>query len=543
MKNTHFKRRTAILLCVSLLIGLLAGCASNAPSQVAVMNTISVDQDGAIVSALGEGSLLGGYAVASDTPDATNVGMEILNRGGNAVDAAVAVAFMLAVVEPYSSGLGGGGFMLVYDSKQNEAWSLDYYASAGSAEEMVDYIGIPGFLKGMQAALDNWGTMQLGELMDPAIAFAENGFTASRLLVKRMRSTAEIQKNPAFADLTAGSRVRQTELAQTLRAVQKDGIDVFYSGKIAEDIASVSGITTADLENYQVYCEPAISARVFDKTIFATTAPSSGLTTLQMLALAERMDIPSPEMDTPGYMETYRDIVRAAYRYRISNLVDPRYYPFNSEVILSDETIDGLLQQIDEANSDKERTSTTQFAVIDGNGLIVCVTNSLSDIWGSGIAVDGFFLNNTLSVFGTVGKNTYSPQKRPRTHFSPLIVAGDDGYLLAIGSPGGNNIPKIVFSVLLDILKFGTDVQTSVNKARVLIDEDGYACVEPTEDAPSIVDISQIPFGYYYSGSHMYFGCTSIVGYSPDGGIFAASDMRRVTSDSENVNNHLFGWK
>lgn len=174
--------------------------------------------------------------------------------------------------------------------------------------------------------------------------------------------------------------------------------------------------------------------------------------------------------------------------------------------------------------------------------MTVCVTNSLSDNWGCCTQIGGFYLNNTLSLFGESTKTAYAQDKRPRTHFSPMIITGDSGEIMAIGSPGGNNIPRIIAPVLVDILKFGTDVQTAVDKSRVLVDDSGYACVEAADTAPSIVDVEQIPFGYYYSGSHMYFGCTSIVGYSPESGVYCINDARRASSDNASAIDHFFGW-
>ena len=177
---------------------------------------------------------------------------------------------------------------------------------------------------------------------------------------------------------------------------------------------------------------------------------------------------------------------------------------------------------------DPERRCTTQFAVIDRQGMIVCVTNTLSDNWGGYIYVDGFYLNNTLSNFNTTGKNAYEALKRPRTHFSPVIVIGEED-----GSPGGDAIPKIVSQVLIDVLKYDVDLQDAVDMARYYYDDDGLLCVETANGIDSRIDLDQISRRYYFSSSHVVFGCTAIVGYDPDQGVVAVSDLRRDGSDSQ----------
>ena len=219
--------------------------------------------------------------------------------------------------------------------------------------------------------------------------------------------------------------------------------------------------------------------------------------------------------------------------------MDPRFYDFDGKQLVSRKYVKKLVKKAQEDSSlmiepDPERRCTTQFAVIDRQGMIVCVTNTLSDNWGGYIYVDGFYLNNTLGNFNQTGKNAYEPYKRPRTHFSPVLCIGDDGYRLAIGSPGGDAIPKVVSQVLIDVLKFDVDLQSAVDTARYYFDDDGLLCLETVDEGnTSRIDLSQINCRYYYSSSHVSFGCTAIVGYDPEEGIIAVSDLRRDGSDSQ----------
>ena len=230
-----------------------------------------------------------------------------------------------------------------------------------------------------------------------------------------------------------------------------------------------------------------------------------------------------------------------AYKTRRIKVVDPRFYDFNGKWLVSRKYVKKLIKKAQEANGtlhfdpDPERRCTTQFAVIDSSGMTVCVTNTLSDNWGGYILVDGFYLNNTLSNFNQTGKNAYEPLKRPRTHFSPVIAVGDNHFCLAIGSPGGDAIPKVVSQVLMDVLQNGTDLQTAVDQGRYYFDDDGLLCLESTTGTEPLIDLSRISQRYYFSSSHVMFGCTAIVGYDPAQGVVAVSDLRRDGSESQIV--------
>lgn len=473
-------------------------------------------------------SALGGYAVSSSSSEATWAGMYVLSQGGNAIDAAAAVAFTLGVTEPYSSGLGGSGFMLVYDTQTGESWTLDYYGCAGNAASSSDGVAVPGLLMGMSEAIERWGNLTLADALEVAIYYAENGFYASKTFVSRLQYDFRLKNNVAYADVEEGDLVIQTELAQTMRRIQSEGIDLFYSGDIAKDIAAASSLTVTDLSSYEVQCTEALETEVYGYQVFTANAPASGLTVAQMLKMSEQMDIVSPQEDTPGYLRVLNTVTAKAYDDRLTHVVDPAFGTVDTQYYASDEYIEELMgQSTSGQEGEGEQYCTTSYSVIDGNGLIVCVTNTLSDNWGSYQYVDGFYLNNTLSNFSSIGINGYEPGKRPRSYISPTIVVGNDGFCLAVGSPGGDNIPRVIVPVVLDIIKFGTDVQTAVDKGRVFCDTDGTVCIESTDGNKSMVDTTQITGEYYYSSQHIYFGCTSIVGYDPDDGFISACDRRR----------------
>ena len=408
----------------------------------------------------------GGFAVSSSSNEATETGMQILAQGGNAVDAAIAMSYVLGVCEPYSSGLGGSGFMVVYMPDEQCAYSLNYRATAGSSYPS-DKILVPGLVMGMEEACRQWGTRSMAELMDPAIDYANNGFSATEDFVKRVQHYASVSSAPVFSGVKEGDTVVQTQLGSTLETIQSQGAAAFYTGQIAQDIASASTLSTADIADYQVSVTQAPSVSYGDYTLYASDAPSSGITVLQMMKLAETFQMPSPSEDAAGYLQTLKKCQQTAYAARSHTLVDPAFDDYDSSYYTSDGYIEGLAASAAApVESDPERQCTTQFSVIDGNGMVVNVTNTLSDSWGSCKQVDGFYLNNTGSNFSESGINAYEAGKQPRTHISPVIAVGADGGSLAVGSPGGSVIPQVVMPVLQNILSFGVDPVTAVEQSR-----------------------------------------------------------------------------
>lgn len=475
----------------------------------------------------------GGFAVSSSSNEATETGMQILAQGGNAVDAAIAMSYVLGVCEPYSSGLGGSGFMVVYMPDEQCAYSLNYRATAGSSYPS-DKILVPGLVMGMEEACRQWGTRSMAELMDPAIDYANNGFSATEDFVKRVQHYASVSSAPVFSEVKEGDTVVQTQLGSTLETIQSQGAAAFYTGQIAQDIASASTLSTADIADYQVSVTQAPSVSYGDYTLYASDAPSSGITVLQMMKLAETFQMPSPSEDAAGYLQTLKKCQQTAYAARSHTLVDPAFDDYDSSYYTSDGYIEGLAASAAApVESDPERQCTTQFSVIDGNGMVVNVTNTLSDSWGSCKQVDGFYLNNTGSNFSDSGINAYEAGKQPRTHIAPVIAVGADGSRLAVGSPGGSVIPQVVMPVLQNILSFGVDPVTAVEQSRFVFADDGRLCLETDDNGSTgkkLLDQSGLSMNFYYNNSRIYFGCTSLVGYSPDFGVFGVCDMRRGTS-------------
>ena len=502
-----FKKIWIAILAFTLVVAVAAAAAliwSRWPKETVPQFFTSVNVQGSSASeASGDNSVLHtgadvvttaphGYSVSTSNDTATQIGMSVLEAGGNAVDAAVAIAYILSVEEQSASGLGGSGGMLVYDPSTQECKFYDYRAAASSAEKYPGTIGIPGMVAGMEYVHDIYGSISMADLIAPAIFYAEQG--------------------------------SYTALAETLRTVQEGGAQAFYTGKIAEDVAGHSGITVEDMANYQVYEYDALAIDYRGYTVYGANAPMSGITVLQMLEMEELLDIPDPAEDPANYINTLQDITFAVYSDRKSILGDPAYRNIDlTEKLTSAYLLELLELDVAEMNDDEECPDTTSFSVVDANGLTVTATNTLTQFWGSGIVVDGFYLNNTNANFTNQKINAYEPGKRSRTYSAPIIVTGEDGLVMAIGTPGGNNIPVVLFDVLLKLLKYDMDPQQAVTKARVIYSF-GILTVEEGNDW---LDTYEMHHTYAWRETGSWWGSISLAGYSDDTGAFAAFDSRR----------------
>lgn len=481
-----------------------------------------------------------GYSVSTSSDIATDIGMSVLEAGGNAVDAAVAIAYTLAVVEPYGSGLGGSGGLLIYDRNTGECVFYDYRACAGSTTNSYDKIAVPGLVAGMEACHKEYGSISMSDLLEPAIYYAENGFKVNEQLayrlniVKSFLSSYSWLYNENGSYLTTGDTMYQTELAAVLRAIQAEGSEVFYNGWIAEDIAANTSLTAEDLKAYQVYKRDAVQGHFEGYTVYSSNVPLSGVTLIQMLEMAEELDIADPEEDPLTYLSQLKKITATAYGNRYSTIGDPVYYNIDAQGLVSTEYVRKLLglDYKDEGyDQDRESEETTSFSVVDSNGLVVVATNTLTQSWGSRVVVDGIFMNCTNNNFSPSGINLYESGKRSRTFTAPTIVVGDDGYVLAVGTPGGNNIPSRLFSVIVDILKFGKEPQKAISKTGILY-RNGVLTIGLDDNDQTWFDTSDVTENIVWMKDGSWWGSISLAGYSDEEGAFSAYDTRRGATKS-----------
>lgn len=429
-----------------------------------------------------------GYGVSASHPLAVKVGMDVLENGGNAVDAAVAISYALGVVEPYGSGIGGGGAMLVLEDGSKKAVAYDYREVAPLTGEIPpSYAGIPGFVKGMEVIHEDFGSLPMEDLIQPSIDLARNGFVADSYLNERLRAAAYRMPVKDLPHLYPGGEpikvnklLKQPELAETLTLIKKKGSNAFYTGEISEDILrKVQTFTAVDLKNYSVMKFDAVTGKFGELEVFSAPPPVSGTSLIQSLQMAEILNLESTKTNKADFMHLTSEIIKTVYQDRLQTIGDPTFYNGYNQEILSMEYSEKLAKgisvdrlsdnyEINDSIADLEdHDNTTHFVVVDKEGTMVSATNTLGNFFGSGVYVDGFFLNSQLSNFSMSAKsiNKAEPGKRPRSFISPTILRNDE-YLMGIGSPGGKRIPMVIAQVILRHTYFDEPIQDAIDAPR-----------------------------------------------------------------------------
>ena len=448
-------------------------------------------------------------AIASAHPDATRAGFEVLEKGGNAFDAAIAVAATLAVVEPTGSGLGGGGFWLLHrdsDAKQVMVDGRERAPAASTADMYLDKNGdpVPGAslygalaagIPGTPAAIDHlarhYGLLPLRTSLAPAIRAAEEGFAAYpryiRILESRLKyltpAAQKIFLAPDGSLPVEGTLIRQPELAETLRQLARHGRDGFYSREVGRKLVSSvrrqGGIwTRLDLDDYRVIERDPVIGEYRDARLIISPPPSSGgVAILQMLGMLDTLEYAG--LDTRQRRQKVIEVMRRAYRDRSLYMGDPDYTRIDLDKLLATDYLDELAAGIGDEASPVETpvearakgSDTTHFSIIDADGNRVAATLSLNYYFGSGIVAEGtgVTLNNEMddfatrpgtgNVWGLTGQqaNAIAPGKRPLSSMTPsFIERGDE--VVVIGTPGGSRIITMVLLAMLDYLHSDSSV-------------------------------------------------------------------------------------
>ena len=453
---------------------------------------------------------------------ATEVGNDVLMDGGNAIDAAVAISFALAVVLPQAGNIGGGGFLVHYNKDQDSFYSIDYreQAPGKSYESMfirngkVDrnlaiqsYLssGTPGSVHGLYEAHKRFGNLSWSRLVNPAIKLALNGFTVTKTLADSLKSN--VQKLSATPDgkkiffknnqpLLEGDLLIQKELAKTLTLIAENGAKGFYEGetakKIAKDMADNDGmITEEDLKQYRSKFRKPVKFNYKDLEIVTMPPPSSGGLLLQlMLRLFELNNLNTNDpYDSKNILLT-SEIMQIAYSVRSEYLGDPDFYDVPFESFSDEEIIKKLNQMINFKQSSTANTylpgeyifkeNTTHFSVADQFGNLVSNTTTLNTAFGSGVVIKGtgVLMNNEMddfsaapgepNYFGLLGNeaNKIEPFKRPLSSMTPTIVFKDGEPFLLTGAQGGSRIITAVLQVILNYYEYGLSPEESVMNAR-----------------------------------------------------------------------------
>lgn len=498
------------------------------------------------------------WMVAAANPLAVQAGADVLAAGGTAADALVAVQAVLGLVEPQSSGLGGGAFLVYYDAGSSELTTLDGRETAPLAAtprlfqdengEPLGFfdavvgglsVGTPGTPALMQAAHERWGRMDWAGLLQPAADLAEAGFGVSPRLSALVASDADrLSRFPATAayflpggtPLAVGQTLRNPEYAQTLQAMATGGAAVLYTGEIAADIVSTvrsaegnpGVLSETDLSIYEVKERAPVCASYRAHDVCGMGPPSSGgLTVGQILGMLEGFDLSAG----PGDADVRRligDASRLAFADRgrymadsdyvpvpVQGLIDPAYLSDRAGALSGDKALesaapgtpafDHALIWADDASI--ELPSTSHFVIVDAEGSVASVTTTIENGFGSRLMVRGFLLNNELTDFsfrshseGVPVANRVEPAKRPRSSMAPTIVMKDGAPVLAIGSPGGSRIIGYVAESIIAHLDWGMNVQEAVSVPHAVNRFGTYDLEEGSAAAALEQDLTQMGY-------------------------------------------------
>ncbi len=457
---------------------------------------------------------------------ATAVGERILSRGGNAYDASIAIAFTLAVVLPRAGNIGGGGFMVIYDSQTQKPYSIDFREKApqmstrdmyltedGSFNDMnlstLGYLasGVPGTVAGLWDVHQKFGSLPWNELLEDAIYFAENGFKITPFLGDILFNYSEalsifpetkkiFQKHyPNFKD----KLLIQKDLANTLRIIASQGREGFYEGQIAKKIASEMKknngfITEDDLKKYNPIWRKPLISNYRDTQIITMGPPSSGgLHVIQMLNIVENYDLKNIGHNSTNYINLLAEVMKYAYSDRSKYLGDPDFYDVPVEKIISKEYATEINNNIDIGQStpvddiypgkflDRESHETTHFSVVDKEGNVVSMTYTLNSTFGSKVVIKGtgILMNNEMDDFSAApgvpnqfnllgaDANAIAPYKRPLSSMTPTIVLKNNELFFTTGSPGGARIISAVFQSILNIIDFKMNLEEATLAKRL----------------------------------------------------------------------------
>lgn len=471
------------------------------------------------------------FMVAAANPYAVKAGQAILAKGGSAIDAAIAVQAVLTLVEPQSSGIGGGAFIMHYDKKKDQLTTFDGRETApskanselfldknGNVVRWIDAVvggrsvGVPGVLAALADAHKTKGKLPWNMLFDDAIKLAENGFTVSprleMLLSKKFNPGVHqmpVTKDYFFPNgqvIKAGSNKKNPQLAKFYKQLAKEGVIAFYSGNNADQIASVvqnskvaPGVLSAqDINHYQAKERNAVCAPYHEYKVCSMGPPSSGgVALLQILRLLEHKNLSQYGVNDVKALHYFTQASRLAFADRdvymadpdfasipVNELLAPKYITKRSALISQNDMgkanagkpIENLAYAIDDAY---EMPSTSHLSIVDEKGNAVSMTTSIEMAFGSTLMVNGYLLNNQLTDFSLSPKrngleviNRVEPNKRPRSSMSPVMVFNKDGSLrLVIGSPGGSRIINYVAQAVIGILDWDLSAQEAINMPRI----------------------------------------------------------------------------
>lgn len=518
MMPSFSTRRSFFALIATLTFGLASATAQDArrtyvPPTLDTVHAIAAEH---------------GMVVAQEKISA-QVGADILRRGGNAVDAAVATGFAMAVTYPRAGNIGGGGFMVIHSVEHNEDVAIDYRETAPAATTAQIFlgpdgkpdpaksrdsglgIGVPGTVAGLALALEKYGSgkFTLAQLLEPAIVLARDGFIVTDDIadtlpgwyprLARWPSSAKIFAKPDGTPFGEGDRLVQSDLADTLARVATQGPRGFYGGPVAEKLAKAvsdaGGImTAADLKAYQAVIRSPVRGTYRGYDIVSMPLPSSGgVVLVESLNILEGFQLADLKQGSPASLHLLIEAMKRAYADRARYLGDPAFvnapidtltakdYAAKLRANISTNRATPSKEIVSAPPAPREGSNTTHFSVVDSSGNAVSNTYTLNFSYGVGLVADGtgVLLNNELddftaavgasNAYGLVGyePNLPGPGKRPLSSMSPTIVLRGGKPVLVTGSPGGSRIISTVLQVIVNVLDYRMDVAAAVAAPRL----------------------------------------------------------------------------
>lgn len=554
-----FRRLSAFLLALSLSATAISASAQSYGENVS----------------LGGRDASGSHAViATGRAEATQIGIDILRAGGNAVDAAVAVGFALGVCEQQSSGIGGGGFMTIRDGQTGEVIFLDFrdVAPAAASPDMWTVlpdgtvenqenkiggkaIGVPGEVKGLLYALETYGTMSREDVLRPAIEMARGGFTVSEITSRDIKDAyPAIIQYPATEAIylddwgfpyEPGDILANPDLADTLERIAAEGESAFYQGEIAEAIVAAvqdagGCMTLEDMAAYEIRVGTPVRGTYRGYEIYSSDLPSSGGTIiLEMLNILENFDVGAMDPESAEYFHLFSEVFKLGFADRSRYMGDPDFVEVPKAGLISKDYAAGLAAAIDPEKSQSyeasdpwpfESESTTHYSILDEQGNMVAVTKTVDATFASGVVAGGtgILLNDVLFDFSVNpdSPNAVGGGKRPLSSMSPTLVLKDGEPFLTLGAPGTTRIITGVVQTISKVIDHGMDIQEAINAVRM---HDDYGTLILEDRVSEEVKQQLSAMGHTLNTGEVWFTfpCIQACSQPAPGTLRAGADPRR----------------
>lgn len=529
-----------------------------------------------------------GAMVSSANPEATKAGVEILEKGGSAIDAAIAVQTVLSLIEPQSSGIGGGAFMLYFDAKTGDVQTYDGRETAplGAKPDMfmengqpIEFwkavksgksTGVPGVISMLHLAWSEHGKLPWKEGFNPAIKHAENGYALTKrtaelaALLPKLTEPGEGVKAHFFdkegKPLAAGTLMKNPAYGQTLRDIANEGPKVFYEGRIAKDIVedvaknpNPGTLSLEDMKNYRAQKHEPLCQKYRTNLMCGMPPPSSGgIGTLMIMGILENYDMKAFGNSPKGWHH-FIEAQRLAYMDRdtyvaddrfvdvpTQGLLDKEYLKSRAALMLSDKPMDKVVAGNPKGSQKRGKdatggvSGTSHFVIVDKIGNVVSMTTTVENLFGAQRMVDGFFINNQLTDFsfkpvdsdGIPIVNRVEPLKKPRSSMSPTIIFDENGtFKLAVGSPGGNAIIAYVSKAIIGVLDWDLPLIDALGLPNVISRRVPSAMEYKRFDNASLIALQNMGHKFQDGGGAENSGLHAIM--LKDGKLIGAADPRR----------------